>query len=572
MGMKPYPLYDVRTITTIKDMTDQSIKLYAKKNAFLVKKEKGAPYTGITYEEFGNDLNGLGTAFHSLGLTGKRIAIISENRYEWALSYLASLNGNSTVVPLDKELPPEDIRNLLQTAQASGIIYSKKYSKAMQEIKAEFSFIDHLINMDLTEDTDTELSFQQLLSSGKKLVSEGSNTFQNTVINPDSANILLFTSGTTGNPKGVLLSHKNITTDLMAMCQMVYIDDKDVFLSVLPLHHTYECTCGFLCPLYRGCTIAYCEGLKYVLPNLKEAKATMMLAVPALFETMYGRIMKTVRKNGLEKKVNMGLKLSNFLRKIHIDKRRKIFAQIHETLGGNIRLFISGAAAIDPEVSKGFRDFGISFIQGYGITECSPIVALNRDYQYKDDAAGLALPCLEVKISEPDDNGIGEIICRGNSVMLGYYENEDATKEVFTDGWFHTGDLGYQDKEGFFHITGRQKNVIVLKNGKNIFPEELETLLNRNPYVSESMISGIYNEETGETELLAQILPDMETIHEVLADADEEKIKELMEEAVKEVNQRNPLYKHIHQCEVRHTAFIKTTTQKIKRYMESPQK
>lgn len=565
--MKDYPLYEVRNLVSIRDMVAQSVELYGDKPAFLVKREKGGPYTAICYRQMDMDVTAFGTMLLQRGFSGKKIALISENRYEWAVAYLASVNGESMIVPLDRELPEGDVANLIQTAEASCVIYSKKYSGWMRNLKNQLGTIECLINMDLEEDTEEELSFSKLLQQGKREIEEGSQIFKNVSIDPKEAKILLFTSGTTSSPKGVLLSHENIVTDLMAMCQMVYIDEKDIFLSVLPLHHTYECTCGFLCALYRGCTVAYAEGLKYILKNLKESKATMMLGVPALFENMYKRIWSTAKKNGLEKKMKKGLALSRVLLKFHIDVRKKLFAQIHETLGGHVRLFISGAAAIDPLVAKGFRDFGICFLQGYGITECCPIVALNRDKNWKDDAAGLAMPCMEVTLKNTDKDGVGEIICKGKNVMLGYYHNQQATDEAIQDGWFHTGDLAYQDEDGFFHITGRKKNVIVLKNGKNIFPEELETLLNRETYVLESMVVGEYDPQDGETYLHAQIVPDYEAIKGELGETTKEQLQKLAQQAVENVNRQNPLYKYIRRCSVRETEFVKTTTKKIKRYM-----
>ena len=571
MNTSPYPLYEVRDIADIKDMLAQSISLYGQKPAFLVKKKSGGPYTPVTYAELGNDVEALGTAFLSLGLADKKIAVIGENRYEWAISYLAAVTGKSTVVPLDKELPAEDIGNLLTRADVSCIVYSGKLADTVLKLCGELSNPPVLVNMDLAADNDFERSLQALMKLGAELAANGNTEFRDAKIAPEQPQILLFTSGTTDIPKGVMLSHTNIVTDLKAMCQMIYIDDHDIFLSVLPLHHTYECTCGFLCALYRGCTIAHCEGLKHILQNMKEAGATMMLGVPAMFELMYKRLWATAKKNGLEKKLRLGLKVSAVLGALHIDVRKKLFQQIHDTLGGNVRLFISGAAAIDPAVSKGFRNFGISFLQGYGITECAPIVAVNRDKAYQDSAAGLAMPCLDLNIADKDADGIGEIVCRGKNVMLGYYQNEEATKQVFENGWFHTGDLGYLDPDGFLHITGRKKNVIVTKNGKNIFPEELETLLGRNPYVLESMIVGEFEPSDGETYLRAQIVPNFEHIRDAHGELSAEEIQKLMEQAVKEVNDRNPLYKYIRRVTVREKEFEKTTTKKIQRYKAANQ-
>ncbi|MBE7031183.1 MAG: long-chain fatty acid--CoA ligase [Ruminococcaceae bacterium] len=566
--VKQYPLNEVRKIRDLKDMLAQSMELYPQKNLFLVKKKHGEPYEGITFATFNQNVRELGTAFLSMGLGEKKIAVIGENRYEWAVTYLAVMNGTSMIVPMDKELPAEDICNLLKMADASAIVYSGKLASVMERMREELPGMEYWINMDLEADTDTEKSFCALLDLGKSMLDGGDDTFDKVEIDPEQARVLLFTSGTTSFPKGVLLCHKNIVTNLMDMCSMTYIDEKDIFLSVLPLHHTYECTCGFLCEVYRGSTIAYCEGLKHILPNMKEAQATMMLGVPALFETMYKRVWAAAKKNGIDGKLRTGMKLSNALRCIGIDLRRKIFAKVHENFGGHMRLLVCGAAAVDPEVSKGFRDMGIAFLQGYGITECSPIVALNRDRCFKDEAAGLPLPTLAVEILDKDDEGIGEIVCKGDNVMLGYYNNEEATAEAFEGGWFHTGDLGYIDAQGFVHITGRKKNVIVTKNGKNIFPEELETLLNRDPNVLESLVVGEFNPEDGETYLCAQMVPNYDYIRENEGkDVSDDRIREMMESVVRVVNERNPLYKYIRRVEVRETEFVKTTTKKIKRYV-----
>jgi len=357
----------------------------------------------------------------------------------------------------------------------------------------------------------------------------------------------------------------------MAMSSMVYIDNNDIFLSILPIHHAYECTCGFLCPIYRGSSIAYFEGLRHIVKNLKESKATIVLGVPLIFESMYKKIIDQVSKkpNGLLK-LKTAIKINNLLKIFKIDLSKKFFAPVHENLGGNIRLFISGAAAIDPAVSKGFRDLGINFLQGYGLTECSPIVALNRDVDFKDDAAGIALTNLKVVIENKNSEGIGEIIVKGPSVMLGYYENEEANQEAFSNGWFKTGDLGYIDKDHFIHITGRKKNVIVTKNGKNIFPEEIETLLNMNNYIKESMVFGKKDKDSDDAIIAAAIVPDMEKIAEDFNDKEisKEFIYDLVKSHVKEVNNNLVSYKHIKEIEIREKEFEKTTTKKIKRYME----
>jgi long-chain acyl-CoA synthetase len=426
--------------------------------------------------------------------------------------------------------------------------------------------------MDKEEDEGKFLSFHRLLQKGHELLKEGNREFVDAQIDVEAMNMLLFTSGTTDTAKAVMLSHKNIAENLMGMCSMLYIDEKDIFLSILPIHHTYECTCGFLCQLYRGCTIAYCEGLRHIVKNLKESKTTIMLGVPLVFESMYRQIMHQAVKAKGEKKIRFAIKLSNSLRKIGIDIRAKLFKQIHEGLGGHMRLFISGAAAIDPQIAKGFRELGISLVQGYGLTECSPIVALNRDKFYKDEAAGLPMPNLQLEIDNPDEDGIGEIKCTGPSVMLGYYENPEATAEVIKDGWFYTGDSGFIDEDGFVHITGRKKNVIITGNGKNVFPEEIETLLNRSLYIKESLVYG-KGQSDGDTVICAKIVPDIDKIKE---DKEQNQIKDepvekIIENEVKNINRAMTNYKHVKEITLQEEEFIKTTTKKIKRHEELKQ-
>lgn len=571
--MKNYPLYEVDEITSLKDMLENSVKKFGNKTAFLKKDDKKGPYQSVTFNEFYKDVEGLGTAFLRMEMSGKKIAVIGPNRYEWAVTYLATVNGESMIVPIDKELPYEDWSNLLKIAEVSCVVYASKYSEDMIRAREENPDLRYLVNMDLEDNTDLEISFKKLLASGKMMVNEGDLSFKNVKINPEEAQIILFTSGTTAMSKGVLLSHKNIATSLMSMTSMTYIGPDDVFLSILPLHHTYECTCGFLCPIYRGSTIAYCDGLKYILKNIEESKTTLMLCVPAVLDAMYKRIWSAAKKNKIDGTLRKGLKISKTLMKAKIDIRKKLFKKIHDTFGGHFRMFVVGAAAVNPEVAQGLYDFGFLVIQGYGITECSPIVTLNRDVNFRHDSAGQAVPVNEVKIVDKNADGIGEIVCRGSNVMLGYYKNQEETDKVIVDGWFHTGDLGYIDDEGFCHITGRKKSVIVTSNGKNIFPEELEIFLNENEYVLESMVYGEENAEDGETYLCALIVPKYDEIKKTFGeDVSDEKVKELIEEAVKAVNKRNPLYKYIRKYEIRENELIKTTTGKIKRYLEIPKK
>mgnify|MGYP000849548044 FL=1 len=562
-------LYAVRPIKDLRDMLISSVELYGDKAAFLAKKKNHPDYFPITYKQYKSDVDAMGTVLCHLGLKGGKIALIGENRYDWSTSYLAIVNGTGIVVPLDKELPQNEIETLIDRSKADAIIYSGSVGEKIEGLIRKSTSIRYFISMDQEQDQENILSYQLLLEKGHRLLKEGNRDFLDAVIDTDVMNMLLFTSGTTEMAKAVMLSHKNISENLMNMCSMLYIDERDVFLSVLPIHHTYECTCGFLCQLYRGSTIAYCEGLRHIVKNVKESKCTVMLGVPLIFESMYRQIMNQAVKQKGKKAIKFAIGLSNALRAVHIDIRQKLFKQIHEALGGDIRLFISGAAGIDPQVAKGFREIGFNLVQGYGLTECAPIVALNRDVNYKDDAAGLPLPNLQVETHEPDEDGIGEIKCKGSSVMLGYYENPEATGKVIRDGWFYTGDLGFIDREGFVHITGRKKNVIITGNGKNVFPEEIETILNRSPYVKESLVYG-KGDSDGDTVICVRIVPETEKINEEIEQgtAPGATVEEIIGHEIKKVNQQLVSYKHIKNFALQEEEFIKTTTKKIKRFEE----
>lgn len=561
-------LYKVRYIRDLKDMLNQSVQLFGNNTAFLLQDKEGNYTKKVRYTEFKKDVDALGTSFINMGLKGGFIAVMGENRYEWCVTYLAVANGTGVIVPLDKELPVSELQNLLIRSKSVALVYSGKYQEKIEQIKPALTAIKYFINMDLDEDKDSYLSYQKLVEKGKALIEDGDRSFLDSEPDAEKLSILLFTSGTTDLAKAVMLSHKNICSNMMAICKSMYVDDTDSVLSILPLHHTYECTAGFLAMIYNGAMIAFNEGLKHIAKNLKETSPTILIAVPLILESMYKKIWDTAAKKGIDKKLRMAIFISNALRKIGIDLRKKLFKSIIDNVGGRIRLVISGAAAIDPSVSKGFRDMGIFLLQGYGLTECSPIVTCNREKSFKDESIGLPLPGVEVRIDNPGEDGIGELVVRGDNVMLGYYENPEATNKVLKDGWFHTGDLGTVDKDGFFRITGREKNVIVTKNGKNIFPEEVESYLNKSPYILESLVWGAEDED-GETYVWAQIVPDMEIIQgEFGPDISPEDIHKLISREVKAANRNMPLYKWVRKFELREKEFEKTTTRKIKRYLE----
>ena len=566
--MKNIPLYDVTHITNLRDVIKTRLREFPQNPVFLHKPVKGGDYVAVSTEQYDHDIDSLGTALLSRVSKGSRVAILSETRYEWYVSYLATTNGVGCVVPIDKELHPEEIRNCLERAEADVLIFSKTKLKVVEEVYGTIPSLKLYICMDDIDDSRFEF-FSKIHKEGEDLLAAGNRDYLDTPIDPEEMTILLFTSGTTAKSKAVMLCQRNICKNLEAMFSMLYIDRNDIFFSVLPLHHTYECTCGFLGQVYRGTTIAICEGLKYITSNIKEARPTCVLMVPVMLEMFYKAIMKNVNKDPKKaKKLKTGIKLSRFLMKLHIDVRKKLFKDIHEVFGGRIRLIILGGAPVNPDMLQFFQDIGFICVQGYGLTECAPILALNRDVDFKNNAAGLPLPGCDVKILNPDEDGIGEFIAKGDNVFLGYYKDDEATAAALDkDGYYHTGDLGYIDKDGFCIITGRKKNVIIAKNGKNVFPEEIEYLLSLSPYVAESVVSGVIDEVKDDTIIVATIFPDMEQVEAKLGEnPSDSDIEALLKTVSEEVNEKLTNYKKIKKVVLRKTEFEKNTSKKIKRF------
>ena len=570
MPVKPKPLYNVRHIRDFRDLLEQSAGLFGDKAAFMVRESGG--FKNITYGQLKSDVEALGAGLCSLGLEDGMTAVLGENRYEWCMSYLAVTCHTGVVVPLDKELPAEEKRNLLDRSNSSALIFSGKYANDIAEIMNSGCSVKYFINKDLDEDTDGFLTLKKLIEKGRSLIESNEFDPRSRVIDDSAMSVLIFTSGTTDLAKGVMLSQKNICTNVMGVSQTVHVDSRDSALSILPLHHTYECTIGFLTLIYNGAVIAFNEGLRHIQKNMAEVGPTLLVTVPLLLENMYKKIWDKINKKpGLKLMVRIMLGISSILRFFGIEAGPVLFKSIHKTLGGRLRLIVTGAAAISPEVIKGLNKFGIRVLQGYGLTECSPLVIGERDSFYGNASVGLPLPGVEVRIENADENGIGEIVTKGDNVMLGYYKNSKATEECLRDGWFRTGDLARRDRFGAYYITGRLKNVIVTKNGKNIFPEEVETYLNRSPYVLESMVTGYEDGNSGETFVKAHILPNIDAIKEKLKihTPSMEDIKRIISDAVKNANKDMPLYKRISSFTIRESDFIKTTTLKIKRYAEN---
>lgn len=562
------PLYKVTKPKNLRDVIKTRLKEFPDNPVFLVKEKKGGEYVPISTEKYDHDIDSLGTALMHYVPKGSRVAILSETRYEWYTSYLATTNGTGCVVPLDKELKAEEIESMLNRAEVDILIFSKSKKDVVEEVYGKIPTMKYWISMDDTDD-ERFISYSKFIKEGEDLLAAGDKTFTETDIDPEEMTVLLFTSGTTAKSKAVMLCQRNICKNLISMFSMLYIDVDDVFFSVLPLHHTYECTCGFLGQVYRGTTISVCEGLRYIAQNLQEAKPTCVLMVPVMLEMFYKKIMKGLSADPKKaKKLKTGIKLSRFLLKFKIDVRKKLFKQIHDIFGGRMRLIILGGAPVNPEILTFFQDMGFLCVQGYGLTECAPILALNRDIAFKNQAAGLPLPGCDVKILNPDEDGIGEFIAKGDNVFMGYYKDPENTAAALdADGYYHTGDLGYIDEDHFCIITGRKKNVIIAKNGKNVFPEEIEYLLSLSPYVCESVISGVEDEARDDIIIKATIFPEMEEVTAKIGeDPSEDAITELLKEVVSETNEKLPNYKKIKKVELRMTEFEKNTSKKIKRY------
>ena len=527
-------------------------------------------YEEITYGMFREDVLSFGTGLlEYLGLRGKRVVIVSETTYDWYVSYMTLLCSGIIAIPMDKELPSNEFENLVKRSRASAIIYSKRKKELVDSIRDKVDTVDYYIEMYADNELKgKDVGFNNIKSIGKKLYENGNNAVLDTKIDKDEFKVLIFTSGTTSAAKGVMVCNRNLTENVYACQCYVYLKPTDRLFSVLPLHHTYESTIGFLYPFSQGASVAVCEGLKYIVPNLKESKPTAMLAVPLLIESLYKKITQNIKKSGKETLVNSMIHVTNALKMVGIDIKRKVFAEIHENLGGNLRIIVSAAAPIDRKIGKWVEDIGITFLQGYGLTETAPIAALTPEADPRVGSVGKPVVCAEVKIENPNEDGEGEVWIKSSTLMLGYYENEEATNEVIKDGWFNSGDIGYQDKDGFIYITGRSKNVIVTANGKNIYPEEIELILQKDiPYISECMVYG--KGEKDDLTVSLKVIPNYEYIKENVKDnITEDEIYNLIWDEAKKVNKGLTSYKAIKYLEIKKDEFEKTTTMKIKRFAE----
>ncbi|MDX1358662.1 MAG: AMP-binding protein [Clostridia bacterium] len=563
--MKKNLLYRHEPIRDLKEMINGVAGRYPDKTAFLSK--VGGEYIPTTYKEFLSDINGLGTKLFDMGLKDAFIGVIGENRYDWCVSYMAIVNGTGVVVPLDKELSVRELLYIANESNLKMIVFSEKYRSKVLEVAQSCDSIEHLVCMDAPK--GDELSIQEMIAAGNELIENGVNVFLEAEIDPREMRMLLFTSGTTGVAKGVMLCHDGIASNISSMKSFLKVTSDDSSLSILPIHHAFECTCGFLTIIASGGTVAFCEGLKYIAQNIRETRPTLLVVVPLILENVYSKIQKNASSSFIKKIVfKILLGLGSIL---PIKTRRKLFSKVHNSLGGRVHHVISGASALSPSVSKALEKMGLVTLQGYGLTECSPVAAGNYEKFYKHGALGMAIPGVEMKIFEPDEDGIGEILVKGPNVMLGYYKNPEATAEVIKDGWFHTGDYGKVDKDGFYIMTGRKKNLIVTKTGKNIFPEELEEYLNDSPFILESVVSGSEKDITKEDFINAHIVPNIEKIKETLSGKlpSIEEIKKVIGDEIKKINKKLPAFKRIKIFHIRDNEFEKTTTKKIKRHSKN---
>lgn len=565
--------YEETHYKTVKEIFKRSIEKY-KDNIYILERpnhDHKAKFEEFTYERFGNDAINLGTGLMKyLNLSNERIIIIGENTYYWYVSYFSILCGVGIAVPVDKELPNNEIENVIKRSHAAAVIYSKKKKDAIDKIKDNLPMVKYFIEMNSNDGVQgRDVGIEHVIAEGKKLTDAGNTEYMDVEIDPEEFKFLIFTSGTTSQAKGVMLCHRNLAENVNAVSKYVKLYERDRFFSVLPLHHTYESSIGALLPFANGSSVAICGGLRYIVPDMQEAKPTAMLAVPLLVESLYKKINQSIEKSGKAGLVNSMIHLTNALKSVGIDIKRKVFKEIYDNLGVNMRIIVSAAAPIDKKIGKWVQDIGIEFLQGYGLTETAPIAALTPECDPRVGSVGLPVKCAQIKIHNPNENGEGEIWIKSQTLMLGYYEDEEATKEVVHDGWFNSGDIGYQDKDGYVYVTGRSKNVIVTQNGKNIYPEEIELLLSKIPEIQECMVYG--KEVEGEKELIisVKVIPNMEEIENLHGkDLSEEEIHKIIWNKIKEVNKSLTSYKAIKNLEIKHDEFAKTTTMKIKRYVE----
>ena len=571
--------YEHTNYSTVKEFFFRACEMYPDEDCILEKPEKKEPYKIFTFKDFYEDVNALGTALIKiLNQKNKRVIIIGETQYSWYLSYMAMLCGVGIAVPVDRELPENELENVIKRAKATAIIYSPRKAEEIKRIRNNIPEIEYFIEMKSNKPLEgKDVGIYRLIETGKHIIKSGDNSFSKIEIDPDEFRVLIFTSGTTSNSKGVMISNRNLAENINAVTAYVRLYPTDRLFSVLPLHHTYESTIGFLYPLSQGASVAICQGLRYIVSDMQEAKPTAILVVPLLVETIYKKINESIIKSHKEAIVQSMMHVTNVLKSVGVDIKKKVFKEIYDNLGGNLRIIVSAAAPVDKKVGRWYEDLGIMFLQGYGLTETAPIAAVTPEYKTQVGSAGRTIVQADIKVDNPNENGEGELLIKSPTLMLGYYEDEEATKEVMTeDGYFRTGDIGYVDDDKFVYITGRSKNVIVTQNGKNIYPEEIETLLGKVSEIKEVMVygkapEGVQASKKDERELIitARVIPNREEIEKLHGkNVSDKQIYDIIWGHIKEVNKKLNSYKAVKVLEIKEGEFEKTSTMKIKRYKE----
>lgn len=572
---QPYKTTDYKTI---KEVFVNSIEKFADNTLILQKPNHKEPYKEISYKQFGEDVIALGAKLIKILPKNARVVIVSETTYDWYVSYMAMLCGVGTAVPVDKELPDNELQNVINRSKATAVIYSAKKKDSIKKIENSIPKVKYFIEMNSDEYIiGKHVGINYLIKEGKEIVESGDTSYMDIKIDPEEFKVLIFTSGTTSNSKGVMICNRNLAANINAVFAFMHLYPEDRLFSILPLHHTYESTIGFLVPFAAGSSIAICEGLRYIVPDMQEAKPTIMLTVPLLVENLYKKINETIKKSKKDGIVNSMIYITNALKAVNVDIKRKVFREILENFGGRLRIIVSAAAPIDSKIAKWIEDIGIEFLQGYGLTETSPIAALTPEYEPSRYAStGIAVKDTDIKVLNPNEKGEGELLIKGPTLMLGYYEDEEETRKAIENGYFHSGDIGRIDADGFIYITGRSKNVIVTQNGKNIYPEEIEMLLNDIPEIKESIVYGQKeSEDKRDKELIitAKIIPNYKKIEEIYGkNLSDEEVQKIIWNKVKETNKKLTSYKAVKKIEIKKDEFEKTSTMKIKRYVETSKK
>ena len=560
----------------LKDMLETTVARFPERALFKQKFNRNEPFREITFRQVLDDVYALGTAFLDLGLREKKIGVIGKNSYQWCETYLAVTGGVGVIVPLDKELHEEELKQLTVKGELSAVItVENKYYETFKAIKESGeSQLEYVINVAMEEDEslkDGYISWNKLRETGRKAVHNGDRKYIDAPVVNTDLSVILFTSGTTDISKGVMLNQKNLVLDTyLAQTLLEVRQGEDTFFSILPLHHTYECTATFLECVYNGTTMAICQGLKYIVKDMQETRPNLLLGVPVIFENLYNKITRNVRKSGKEKQLNTLFRINRVTKKIGLDISKQATKQITELFGGELRSVICGGAAVDGDILDYFGDLGFRSVQGYGLTECSPVIALNPDNAkfINNKSAGYLFPLSECKIVDKDEDGFGEICFRGPTVMMGYYKDPERTAQAIdSDGWYHTGDLGYIVEQEYVYITGRKKSIIITGNGKNVYPEELEFYLQKSEYISESMVWGDEtNADPTRRGIYATIRVNKEAIEDKFGtDYSKEQVTEFINREVDKANEKLPLFKKITHVIIREREFNKTTTHKILR-------